>query len=1085
MDPWDELANRRLMLVLLQEGQRNAALRHYAAYREELARELGCEPEEETRALYAQIRDGTLLAGGRGDTPALAGRPWETRRRGDAELPWVGGRGESAAPALAVPVSPPLPVSASRFVAREQEMARLSALLDRAMTGQGGVALISGEAGAGKTALLDEFARRASQTHGALIVLSGSCNAHAGAPYLPFREMLQTLAGDVEGKRAGGTLSLEQARRAWEALPAVGAALVEHGPDLIDTFVPGEALLRRIEGFPVPRLSRARSRDLPKGPGPPGAAHPLGRGPSGQVWLLQLREVVRRAREVAAPSAGASAPVPDPSQGLAPHPDLFAQVTQVLHTVSTAWPLLLVVDDLQWTGAGTAALLFHLGRRLEGSRILLACAYRPEALQDPADLKGVPLGTVLHELVRKWGDVLIDLDRADGRAFVEAYVDSEPNRLRAAFRQALYDHTEGNPLFTVELLRGFERQGALVWDEAGHWIEAPGLDWDDVPARVEAVIAGHLAGLPEEDRALLQVASIQGELFVAEIAARVLGRGEKDVVERLSGLLRTQHRLVEADRLERLAASGERLSFYRFRHSLVQRSAYASLDAVARARLHEATGRTLEAIYAGEERAPSGASGQAPALAVSLAWHFEAAGRGMPAARALHDAGREAMALSAQREALNHFDHGLALLAGEPPSKERAELQRQLGLARLGPQRNLAGMGASEVESAFAQATEGGAGDAHGRPALQMLQAQLEFLTSKGLLEEALAAAERLLDQATNQGDEAFVAIAHYMMAMPYNFMGRLHEAESHFQWLLAWFTPERRAELRAIFGFDFLNHTLMWVALDHWFLGYPEQALRYSHQALAVAVEQEDWYGQGVTSAIGSNTLFLLRSDAAALQERAELCHRLCLERGYLWWQAFSEVFLGWLAVKRGEDAGIKQMQSAIAAWQGTGMLIGTDNLSLVLADGCLAAAGAAAAGADAARAPLLDTGLAAIDTVLGPSRLPCGDNYQAELHRVRGELLLARDGLPAAGEALACFERAMQIGAEQGALAWELRAAMSLVRLRQRQGETCAAELAEARQRLREVYERFAEGFAFPDLQDAAALIGNHLRQGISETQ
>jgi hypothetical protein len=124
----------------------------------------------------------------------------------------------------------------------------------------------------------------------------------------------------------------------------------------------------------------------------------------------------------------------------------------------------------------------------------------------------------------------------------------------------------------------------LVQDEAGHWIEAPGLDWDHVPARVEAVIAGHLAGLPDEDRALLGAASVQGEQFAAEAAARVLGWDEEAAVQRLSGPLRTRRRLVEAVSLERLASSGQRLSYYRFRHALVQRSAYGSLDAVARAR---------------------------------------------------------------------------------------------------------------------------------------------------------------------------------------------------------------------------------------------------------------------------------------------------------------------------------------------------------------------------------------------------------------------------------------------------------------------------------------------------------------------
>jgi hypothetical protein len=83
--------------------------------------------------------------------------------------------------------------------------------------------------------------------------------------------------------------------------------------------------------------------------------------------------------------------------------------------------------------------------------------------------------------------------------------------------------------------------------------------------------------------------------------------------------------------------------------------------------------------------------------------------------------------------------------------------------------------------------------------------------------------------------------------------------------------------------------------------------------------------------------------------------------------WQVYAQVFFGWQAVMRGEDvAGTEQMRSAIAGWQAKGMVAGTDALILALADGCLA-------GADAARASLLETGLAAIGPWLGPDA-PCG---------------------------------------------------------------------------------------------------------------
>ena len=158
-----------------------------------------------------------------------------------------------------------------------------------------------------------------------------------------------------------------------------------------------------------------------------------------------------------------------------------------------------MIDDLQWADGGTTALLFHLGRRLAGRRILLVCAYRPEELDfETAPGTGVPqgLGGILQELTREWGDVLIDLEQADGWAFVQAYVGSEPNRLGAVFRKALYDQTDGNPLFTAELPRCLRRQGALVRDDCGQWVEAAEPDWDRCPPQMEAVSAGHLAGRP-------------------------------------------------------------------------------------------------------------------------------------------------------------------------------------------------------------------------------------------------------------------------------------------------------------------------------------------------------------------------------------------------------------------------------------------------------------------------------------------------------------------------------------------------------------------------------------------------------------
>lgn len=104
-----------------------------------------------------------------------------------------------------------------RFVARGEELARLNASLDRALVGEGCLLFVSGEAGQGKTALLAAFAQRAQAAHSDLIVAQGYCTAAAGMghPYLPFRDILVSLSGDLEARWQAGLLDAEQAQRLW------------------------------------------------------------------------------------------------------------------------------------------------------------------------------------------------------------------------------------------------------------------------------------------------------------------------------------------------------------------------------------------------------------------------------------------------------------------------------------------------------------------------------------------------------------------------------------------------------------------------------------------------------------------------------------------------------------------------------------------------------------------------------------------------------------------------------------------------------------------------------------------------------
>ena len=860
-------------------------------------------------------------------------------------------------------------------------MGQLSRHLQAALAGETQVAFVSGDAGSGKTMLLEAFAASAIADHPDLLVAGARCSLGGGTvPFAPLRKLTEMLCGDLTSDVTWRPGSGEQLDRLQRATDLVLASLAEHGPGLVDTLVPAASLARRAG------LTATGSTA-----GPPAWYAALGAKPTKSAPLDRAA--------------------------------LFDQLICTLASIALKQPLLLLFDDLQWVDETSAAFLAHIGRELSGSRLLILAAYRSATValgghdKQSNEVDGAtkrhPLATVINELRRIHGGIVTDLDQADGRAFVEAYVDTEPNRLGARFRDALFAQTGGHALFTVELLRNLQERGEIRKDDAGRWTAPESLAWGPLPARVEGAVAERIERLPAACRRILACASVQGDDFSGEAAAELAGAPIDNVLNCLSGNLARRHHLVRPEGIQRLR-SGQH-SMYRFTHHLFQKYLYEQLDAVERAQLHAAFAAALERQAAGDPL-------ERERVCAALAWHYEAGGLPLQAARALYDAGRQAMRVSAYREALSRFERGLALLVHLPPSPERTELELLLEVAQLGPRRNAEGLVSSALPGMLARAAEAGASEAQGWTKLIMLEAQVERLEAQGQFEAALTLAAQMLDQATQRSEGAFVAITHWHFGFIYNLMGKPREAEHHLDWVLTWLTPEQQAELRAAVGVAFRASSLAFSALDQWWLGYPEKALARSTQALTDALEQGDIFGQATASAIGATVQFLLR-DGAALQANSELCHRMCLQQGFAMWRTYAEVFLGRLAVMRGEDdAGLEQMRHAIAGWQATGMTIGTDALVLVLVDGCLAAVRRRATGEKAQRDGLLAIALAAIDGIIGPARVPCGQSYTAEFHRLQGELLLVRDGLAAAEAALGCFCRALELGQQQGALAWRI---------------------------------------------------------------
>ena len=543
IEPWDESAHRKVMELLAWTGQRSLALRQYAICTDSLRAELDVDPTDETTAIYEKILAGAL------------------------DLP-------KQVPVFLTDAQARRTFSLPAFVGRAKEMARLNRFLERALAGNGAIVFVTGNPGQGKSALLRNFSQQAMQRVPNLLVANGKCNAFSGIgdPFLPFRDIMSMLTGNLEGLWDVGSISREHAYRLWEAHSVVLEELLENGPQLLDALVPAAEVLERLQAVI-----------------------------QGKESSLERLQKHLRSKELASTELELSY--------------LFQQITDTLKAIAKQFPLLLILDDIQWADQSSLSLLFHLGKRVIelDAQILIACAYRPEEVAFGRDGQRHPLAQILNEFKLTHGNIWVNLGKSseeEERQFLEAILDIEPNQLGTQFRHLLFERTAGHPLFTVELLNTMRARNNLVKDSAGLWIEGEDLTWEFLPARVEAAIEERIDRLSHTAREILSIASVEGERFTAQVIAKVVDLPEYSVLRYLSQDLSKRHQLIRAQ--EEIYTGQRWISKYRFDHVLFQEYLYKELGRSERRFLHGRIASILEMLY--EEKPDE--------MAVTIAHHF-------------------------------------------------------------------------------------------------------------------------------------------------------------------------------------------------------------------------------------------------------------------------------------------------------------------------------------------------------------------------------------------------------------------------------------------------------------------------------
>jgi predicted ATPase len=688
----------------------------------------------------------------------------------------------------------------------------------------------------------------------------------------------------------------------------------------------------------------------------------------------------------------------------------------ILLRIAVQQPLLFVMEDLHWIDPTTLELLSLLVDQGPTVRILALFTFRPD-FSPPWIGRSHLTQVTLARLPRRQATEMTG-QVARGKA------------LPAEVVEQVVAKTDGVPLFVEELTKMVLESGLLQEQENRYTLTGP-LPPLAIPTTLHDSLMARLDRLATV-KGLAQLGATLGREFSYELLQAVSPWDEETLRRGLS-------QLVEAEFLYQQGLPPQ--ATYLFKHALIQEAAYQSLLRSTRQQHHQRIAQILE------ERFPELCETQ-PEL---LAQHYTEAGLMQQALPYWQKAGQRAIERSAHLEAIAHLSKGLEVLGTLSDTPERAQhelgLQIALGQARMAAK----GQGVPEVERAYTRARElcRYVGET---PELfpvvwglwRFYLAQAEYQTARELAEQCLSLAQR-------DHDPALLLVAHHALGITVYDLGEATLARTHLEQGIALYAPHEHSMLAFRYGIDLGVWCLSYVAWPLWQLGYPEQALKRSHEALTLARKLAHPLSLVATLDYAA-ILHHLRREGQAAQERAEAGMVLSSEQGFPQFLAVGTTLRGWALAVQGQEEGIAQIHQGLAALRATGIQFWRPYYLALLAE----------AYEKSGRAEEGLAVLAEASAVVDKS----GERfYEAELHRLKGELLLSVDH---EAEAEACFQQALDIARHQQAKSLELRAAMSLSRLWQRQGKR-----DEARALLAPIYGWFTEGFDTADLQEVKALL------------
>jgi len=704
-----------------------------------------------------------------------------------------------------------------------------------------------------------------------------------------------------------------------------------------------------------------------------------------------------------------------------------------LEELSRTRPVVLFLDDVHWSDASTCDLVSYVESRCRDLPVLVVVTYRPSELLAGRHLfQQVRLQWEARGSARDVGLEFLtrpDVERLVALRFPDHHFPAE-------LLDLVHGKTEGNPLFISDMLR-YLRDSSVLRQEDGVWVMArPVAEIEkEVPASIRSMIQLKIERFSDEDRRLLTAAAVQGVQFDSAVLARALAQDPADVEERLQAL-DTLHGFVRSVGEQEFPDRTLTVR-YRFVHVFYQNALYSALTPSRRAALSRTIADAVLA-FGGEKL---------PGLAADLAFLFESArdfGRAAPFFLA---AARHAARLFAHPEAAILAQKGLRSLEALPDTDQRARLELTLSVTLGVALMATRGYAAPDVERTHLRSRELCLRLGDSRRLLPVLWALFVVYLIGGRLKRALEVAEEMQGPAEASPDPANRIEALHAMGVALGYMGRFGEARERLQRILDACDPREHPYHASVYVLDPIITSLCMMGRFRVLVGDSEEAVRCADvaverarrivhpQSLAYATFWQAW----IRHDLGEVEPVLRLAESAIAQSE---------EHGLPQIREWARIARGWALCTMGRlREGVDEVRRSLSLQERMHSALERPYCLGLLARGL------ALQGQHDEALERLDEALALVEA--NGERL-----YEAEIHRLRGDVLLARvledeatagpgDGglaRPRTEDPLLCraqeeYEKAVEVARRSGARMHELRAAASLFRLRQRLGDPGAA--------------------------------------------